>query len=251
MGAAHVYKRHLGRLPTVAHIKPSEYRTRTLRGYVTSVGDGDDFRFFHTPGGFGAGWGWLPGRRAHVASPKRGNAKTAALPKKIRDATMHVRIAGIDAPELAHFGRPAQPYGEEALACLRGLVLHKTVRAKIWRPDQYGRVVATVHFRAPWTGLWRRQDVGLEMLKAGAATVYEAKYGSEFGGQKHAYLEAERQAKAQKLGLWAGPSPRNPVGGLMAWLGAAQGAGPSSPSTKIESPREFKDRMKRMNDKGK
>jgi hypothetical protein len=30
---------------------------------VTSVGDGDNFRIYHTPGGRLAGWGWLPGRR--------------------------------------------------------------------------------------------------------------------------------------------------------------------------------------------
>jgi hypothetical protein len=27
------------------------------------VGDGDNFRVFHTPGGRLAGWGWLPWRR--------------------------------------------------------------------------------------------------------------------------------------------------------------------------------------------
>jgi hypothetical protein len=30
---------------------------------VTSVGDGDNFRIFHTPGGRLAGWGWLLWKR--------------------------------------------------------------------------------------------------------------------------------------------------------------------------------------------
>lgn len=32
-------------------------------GTVTSVGDADNFRLFHTPGGRLTGWGWLPGRQ--------------------------------------------------------------------------------------------------------------------------------------------------------------------------------------------
>jgi hypothetical protein len=63
-----VYKRGLRRIPTAPHIQPgmlprkqngSMTASRTLFGKVTSVGDGDNFRFFHTPGGRLAGWGWL------------------------------------------------------------------------------------------------------------------------------------------------------------------------------------------------
>lgn len=57
------YKHYLRRIPNGQHIKPSLFRRRSLFGTVTSVGDGDGFRFFHTPGGRLTGWGWLPGRR--------------------------------------------------------------------------------------------------------------------------------------------------------------------------------------------
>jgi hypothetical protein len=42
------------------------------------------------------------------------------------------------------------------------------------------------------------------MLKRGLATVYEAKTGVEFGGEKQErkYREAEKQAKARGKGLW-------------------------------------------------
>lgn len=52
-------------------------------------------------------------------------------------------------------------------------------------------------------GLWRK-DVGLQMLKAGLATVYEAKTDAEFGSEETRlkYVEAERVAKAAKLGIW-------------------------------------------------
>lgn len=59
----HLYKRYLRRIPSTEFIKPTFFRKRSLFGTVTSVGDGDNFRLFHTPGGRLAGWGWLPWRR--------------------------------------------------------------------------------------------------------------------------------------------------------------------------------------------
>lgn len=55
-----LYKTYLRRIPTVNHIKPDYFRRRSLFGQVTSVGDADNFRLYHTPGGRLAGWGWLP-----------------------------------------------------------------------------------------------------------------------------------------------------------------------------------------------
>jgi hypothetical protein len=56
--AIRVYKTYLRRIPSTEHIKPDVFRRRSLFGKVTSVGDGDNFRVFHTPGGRLAGWGW-------------------------------------------------------------------------------------------------------------------------------------------------------------------------------------------------
>ena len=53
------YKSYLRRFPGPAYIPPKLFRRRSLFGQVTSVGDGDNFHFFHTPGGRLAGWGWL------------------------------------------------------------------------------------------------------------------------------------------------------------------------------------------------
>lgn len=57
------YRSYLRRIPQAASISPGFWRKRSLFGTVTSVGDGDNFRLFHTPGGRLAGWGWLPGRK--------------------------------------------------------------------------------------------------------------------------------------------------------------------------------------------
>lgn len=58
-GALKFYRVYLRRIPSIEYIHPDKYRRRTLYGRVTSVGDGDGFHLFHTPGGRWAGWGWL------------------------------------------------------------------------------------------------------------------------------------------------------------------------------------------------
>jgi endonuclease YncB( thermonuclease family) len=71
----------------------------------------------------------------------------------------------------------------------------------VYKTDQYQRVVATVYVRK---GLLR-QDIGLQMLRAGLATVYEAKSGAEFGeGLEEKYRKAEWWAKMKRKGMWAG-----------------------------------------------
>lgn len=111
-----------------------------------------------------------------------------------------IRLAGVDAPEGAHFGRPAQPFATDALAWLSNYILGRRVRARIYKRDQYDRIVATVFV---WRFLVRR-DVGLEMLKRGLATTYEAKSGAEFGGLEAKYKAAEAKAKAKRRGIWSG-----------------------------------------------
>jgi hypothetical protein len=58
------YRTFLRRIPVAGNISPNFFRKRSVFGQVTSVGDGDNFRVFHTPGGWLAGWGWwrpIPG----------------------------------------------------------------------------------------------------------------------------------------------------------------------------------------------
>jgi endonuclease YncB( thermonuclease family) len=74
------------------------------------------------------------------------------------------------------------------------------------------------------------------MLKRGLATVYEAKYGSEFGEFEQKYRDAEAEAKARKVGMWATPSIMERLMG-----GSAK---------TLETPREYKKRMSDL-EKGK
>ena len=126
-----------------------------------------------------------------------------------------IRLAGVDAPEMAHFGRPSQPFSQEALDWLTKYILHRRIRAYIYKKDQYDRAVATVFVRR-W---FLRRDVGLQMLKMGLATVYEAKSGAEFGELEGKYRRAEQWAKMKKKGMWSGKQKE------------------------FESPREYKTRM--------
>ncbi|KAE8365109.1 putative endonuclease lcl3 [Aspergillus caelatus] len=214
VGALQIHRRYLRRFPDAVSISPSYFRKRTILGQVTSVGDGDGFRLYHTPGGRLAGWGWLPWKRVPTAK------------KDLKDKTISVRLAGVDAPELAHFGRPEQPYAREAHEWLTSYVLNRRVRVLVHRQDQYQRVVASAYVRRVFDFPipFRRRDVSYEMLTRGLATVYEAKAGSEFGGPEleRKYREAESIAKQKGTGLWKGYR-RNRKG----W----------------ESPREYKTRM--------
>lgn len=102
------------------------------------------------------------------------------------------------------------------------------MRVLPWRKDQYERVVCSVHYRR--FGIFRK-DVGQEMIKAGFATVYEAKFGSEFGDKEEEYRTAEEQARRKKVGMWSEP-------GLVDRLFGKR------KKDVTESPREFKNRMK-------
>ena len=51
-------------------------------------------------------------------------------------------MAGMDAPEAAHFGRPAQPYAAESLAWLKSKLEGRTVYCQVVLRDQYQRLVS-------------------------------------------------------------------------------------------------------------
>lgn len=57
--ALQVYSNYLRRIPGAAFVRKSFFNRRSLFGRVSSVGDGDNFHLFHTPGGKAVGWGWL------------------------------------------------------------------------------------------------------------------------------------------------------------------------------------------------
>ena len=102
-----------------------------------------------------------------------------------------VRMYGIDAPE------SKQAFGEKSRLFLAGMIAGKEVVLEIKDTDKYGRTVAKVKTD-------NVEDVGLEMLKAGMAWHYS------YYDKTKAYIQAEKEAKEKKVGLWIDKNPINP-----------------------------------------
>ncbi|KAN0080311.1 hypothetical protein V8E55_009877 [Tylopilus felleus] len=193
VGAILAWRRWGMRLSTAEWVTPHDLaRRRWVRGVVTSVGDADDFRLYHTPG---MGWRW-PFKIRRVPTRR----------KELKNQTIHVRIAGVDAPEGAHYGRPGQPHAQESLAWLRKRIQGKTLCCQFIRKDQYGRIVGVPLVPRPFLPLFLGKYFGsslaLEMLRAGTATTYEES-GAEYGPWgRDTFLRVEGEAKAARRGMW-------------------------------------------------
>ncbi|KAI5983244.1 hypothetical protein EDC04DRAFT_2592021 [Pisolithus marmoratus] len=185
-----VWHRWLRRIRTADWVTPDVLaRKRWVKGIVTSVGDADNFRLYHTPG---IGWRWF--------------RRVPTLAKDLKDQTIHIRIAGVDAPEGGHFGRPAQPHAEESLSWLKNRLEGRLVYCQLVRKDQYGRVVAVPLVPRPFlpSFLGKRwaSPLALEMLRAGTVTTYE-QAGAEHGPWgREAFLGVEAKARTARRGIW-------------------------------------------------
>ena len=75
-----------------------------------------------------------------------------------------VRYIGINAPEIQHEDRKAEPFGDKAKAINQSFVLHQNVRLKFDREkkDRYDRTLAYVYLR-------NGQFINAEMISHGAA----------------------------------------------------------------------------------
>jgi endonuclease YncB( thermonuclease family) len=109
----------------------------------------------------------------------------------VGDGRRRVRLAEIDAPELA------QPFGPESKAALEKRVAGKTVRVTWSAFDKWGRVVGNVYHDG---GRWANN----EMLACGMAWQYK-EYSKD---ENLARLEAI--VRSRKLGLWSQAAPQAP-----------------------------------------
>ena len=106
-----------------------------------------------------------------------------------RGQKLKVRLACVDAPETAQ-----SPYGIASRNQLKALLpLGFTVSLRVQAVDRYGRRVAEVVGKG---------IVNLTMVQSGQAFVYRQYLGR---CDRQAYLATERQAQAQRLGVWAVP----------------------------------------------
>lgn len=200
VGSLLVYWRYFRRIRSAEYMTPRDLRwRRSLMGKVTHVGDADGFRLYHQPG---------PPLLRNLFYP---------IPKTVKarkEQTLSIRLAGADAPELGHFGKPSQPFAAEAKDELTRLLGNRTVRCEAAQIDQYKRLVATPYVWLP-PYVFGSTNVSLALVKKGLATVYRqggADYGSAtflsrvfFKAQTGlGRLErAEASAKRRKLGIWS------------------------------------------------
>ncbi len=110
-----------------------------------------------------------------------------------------IRYIGVNAPEIAHDGRAAEPFGQEAFSFNKSLTLGKRVRMEYdkERVDQYGRLLAYV-FLSDGT------FVNAVLVEHGLATVYTTPPNVKHDRD---LLDLQRRAMSDKKGLWSSVVP--------------------------------------------
>ncbi|MBI4694057.1 MAG: thermonuclease family protein [Gammaproteobacteria bacterium] len=133
---------------------------------------------------------WLEGTVVHVSDGDTVDVKDGT-------GKHRVRFYGVDAPELAHDGRPAQAYGAQADAFVRRLLLHRHVRVRLTGETSYRRAVGEVFVD--------EKSASRELLRAGLAW-WNARHARDDGELRR----LERAAREARAGLWREPQPVPP-----------------------------------------
>lgn len=99
-----------------------------------------------------------------------------------------VRLFGIDAPELE------QPYGKKSKQFLANLIAGEVVEVEENGKDRYKRTLGIIYYKG--------QDINAQMVLNGYAWAY-VKYS-------RIYVDQEKTARENKLGLWRDKEPIPP-----------------------------------------
>jgi endonuclease YncB( thermonuclease family) len=138
-----------------------------------------------------------PGRadmvQAQILEVHDGDTVTAQI---AHGRPFHVRLNGIDAPELS------MTFGAESRDHLRAEVLGQPVILDIAQLDVYGRTIARI--------LHDGKDANLDMIEGGFAWCYRKYLRNLSLTNRDAYQHAEDDAKSHSRGLWNLPTPLAP-----------------------------------------
>ncbi len=151
-----------------------------------------------------------PARLEYSEGQLWGTVRTVADQRRITvvtadHGTLELRLAGVELPERPCAGPsngsdlPGQPFGEEAFAYLRGLILDRQVTVDTYGRDPSGRLLAVV-----WLG---EISVNLALVKEGLAWVDPTFKVSKL---RVGLDVAERQAQVGRYGLWQLDNPEAP-----------------------------------------
>jgi micrococcal nuclease len=111
------------------------------------------------------------------------------------DEAVHVRLIGINTPEIAHFGKPGECFGIRAATLTRRLALGRRVvlQAGRERHDRYGRLLAYVRV------LGGPDDLERTLLVRGAARTLAIPPNVD---RAAVYTGLESAARGAGRGLW-------------------------------------------------
>jgi micrococcal nuclease len=110
----------------------------------------------------------------------------------ILDDGRHVRLIGVDAPEIDSPYRKAEPFGEESRDYMKRLLERRIVTIKTSREpyDKYGRTLAYVYLGPTM--------VNSLIVRDGYAKVYRRFRFPE----RNLFINYEKEAKAKGVGMW-------------------------------------------------
>ena len=134
-----------------------------------------------------ASWATAAERHGRVVAVTDGDTLTLAVDG---NEPIHIRLAGIDAPE------HDQPFGQRGKQSLAELAFGKTASVAVSKIDDYGRGIGVVTVAGV--------DVAAEQVRRGLAWVYRH-YSDD-----RRLLALEAEARAARRGLWADANPIPP-----------------------------------------
>lgn len=132
---------------------------------------------------------WRTGEGRRDRAPERVEGRARVVDgDTLRVDGVPVRLAGLDAPELAQSCARADgapyPCGEAAREALRRLIDDRSVACDVRGRDRYRRLLARCRVDG--------EDLGRRLVRDGLAVAYRG------------YEAEEREARARRRGLWAG-----------------------------------------------
>ncbi|MDY7001001.1 MAG: thermonuclease family protein [Thermodesulfobacteriota bacterium] len=121
-----------------------------------------------------------------------------------------VRLLGVDAPETAHDGGPAQFYAHEAREALRAMVGNKTLTLETGTPekDRFKRILGLLY-------LPDGTFVNAALVRKGLAFYFH--FPTHPKGLRESLVAAQKQAMSEDMGFW--PRILGLVAAKKPWVG--------------------------------
>ena len=119
---------------------------------------------------------------------------------------LNIKLYGIDAPEVQRINltngliiKKGQPYGKSSYEVLKAKVLRRKVKLDIMSIDKCKKMVGIVYLDG--------RDINLEMVRGRWAWAYREYLDRPYAS---AYLNAEKEARGKRSGLWYERNPQPP-----------------------------------------